>query len=107
VLSKLGDTNPAMPTITKTTPRSLQTVFAMTFSFSCETVNASCGHAQLEKRAAAVELRGMSSENGADCITTGALAVKVFCAELIYRRIEPCFRGVYTANILGEMPDIE
>jgi hypothetical protein len=28
-------------------------------TFSCETVNPSCGHAQLEKRAAAVELRGL------------------------------------------------
>jgi hypothetical protein len=79
----------------------------MTFSFFGETVNASCGHAQLEKRAAAVELRGLSSENGADCITTGALAVKVFSAGLIYRRIEQCFRGVYTSNILEEMPGVK
>ncbi len=38
------------------------------------------------------------SENGADCITTSALAVKVFCGGLIYRRIERGFRGVYTSN---------
>ncbi|HSP63100.1 MAG TPA: hypothetical protein VLQ90_08980 [Pyrinomonadaceae bacterium] len=74
----------------------------MTSSFSCETVNASCGHVQLEKRAAAVELRGIS-ENGADCIPTITLAVKVFCAGLIYGRIEQCFRGVYTSNILEEL----
>jgi hypothetical protein len=50
---------------------------------------------------------GCLSENGADCITTSELAVKVFCAGLIYSRIEQYFRGVYTSNILEEMPGVE
>src|SRR5690349_18345403 len=35
--NKCGATNPAMPTITKITPRSLQTVFAILLGSSCET----------------------------------------------------------------------
>jgi hypothetical protein len=41
---------------------------------------------------------GFLSENGADCIPTITLAVKVFYAGLIYGRIEQCFRGVYTSK---------
>ena len=45
-------------------------------------------------------------QNGADCITTSALAVKVFCGMAIYSRIEQYFRGVYTSN-LQEMPGVK
>jgi hypothetical protein len=50
---------------------------------------------------------GCLPQNGADCIPTIALAVKVFCAGPIYSRIEQYFRGVYTPNILEEMPGVE
>jgi hypothetical protein len=49
----------------------------MTFSFSCETVNPSRGHAQLEKRAAAVELRGVFRKP-ADCTSNWQDDDKVF-----------------------------
>jgi hypothetical protein len=60
----------------------------------------------LKSCAAAVELRGFSLKRRGLYINPRAHR-QSFLPRGNYRRIEQCFRGVYTANILGQMPSVE